>query len=80
MVDDYVFFNIWLSGGCASSQSEVRMEISHETIVQDNCQLEVVSQSVGSEIDHRWVQEDLAVPLWVYMCLHVPEHQNSTNI
>ena len=33
-------------------------------------------QSGGREFDPRWVQDNLSVPLWVYMRFPVPEHQN----
>ena len=52
----------------------------HEAIVLDNWQLAELPQSGGREFDPRRVHRDdnLSVPLWVYMRVPVPEHQNQT--
>ena len=42
-------------------------------------QLTVLPQSGGNEFNPRWVQDNLSVPLRVYMRFPVPEHQNHTN-
>ena len=53
----------------------------HEVNVLDNWQLAVLSQYGGREFDPRRVHDNLSVPLWVYTCFHVPEHQiKPTNI
>ena len=47
--------------------------------VLENWQLAVLPQSGGTEFDPRWVPNNLSVPLRVYVCFPMPEHQNQTH-
>ena len=47
-----------------------------EAYVLDNWQLAELRQYGGGEFETRWVNDNLSVPLRVYMRLLVPEHQN----
>ena len=48
----------------------------HEVNVLDNWQLAKLPHSGGCEFDPHRVDDNLSVPLWVYMCFPVPEHHN----
>ena len=71
--------------GCQLSSAATGMSLElrfftqfqwREAYVLDNWQLVVLSQSGRREFDPRRVHDNLSVPLWVYMRLPVPEHQN----
>ena len=79
-IDTYAF-----QTGCqlSSAASGMSLELHFLTQFQwreanmlDNWQLAELPQSGGREFDPRRVNDNLSVPLWVYMRFHVPEHQN----